>query len=290
MIIINGERMEKLVSVVLPVYNGEKYLRLSIESVLNQTYKNLELIIVNDCSTDSTEEIVLEYKAKDPRIVYIKNEVNSKLPQSLNNGFAVAKGEFFTWTSDDNMYHPDAIEKMVAYMDAYPDTGLVSFDFNNIDEGGQFLGQTTVGDFAQHFYGNSVGACFLYRRAVAKKIGAYDPSRFLVEDYEYWLRVALKFKIDFVHDPIYDYRFHGGSLTSKKQKEVSKALITMKTDYFAEVMQADIPEEAKLSYLQFFVDLAETKAERRKQQAKYSMQYGFYRKVMWQKARRKLFK
>ena len=82
-----------VVSIVMPVYNGEKYLRQSITSVLNQTFKNWNLIIVDDCSTDSSPEIMNEYAKSDDRIQVIHNKENSKIPASLNNGFEKADGK-----------------------------------------------------------------------------------------------------------------------------------------------------------------------------------------------------
>ena len=102
-----------LVSIVLPIYNGEKYMRQSIESVINQTYKNWELIIIDDCSSDNTPHIAKEYANQDNRIKYYRNETNLKLPRGLNRGFSLSKGEYLTWTSDDNMFNPNAIEVMV---------------------------------------------------------------------------------------------------------------------------------------------------------------------------------
>ena len=102
--------MDKLVSIVLPTFNGEEFLAQSIESVLKQSYKNLELIIVNDCSTDSTPRIIEEFAKKDSRIKIIHNAINQKLPRSLNIGFNAASGEYWTWTSDDNYYLENAIE------------------------------------------------------------------------------------------------------------------------------------------------------------------------------------
>ena len=87
--------MEKLVSIVLPTYNGEKYLADSIESVISQTYKNWELIIINDCSTDKTLEIAQSYAAKDNRIKVYSNDENLKVPKSLNRGFSLANGKYF---------------------------------------------------------------------------------------------------------------------------------------------------------------------------------------------------
>ena len=106
--------MEKspLVSIILPVYNGEKYLEKSINSCLKQTYKNIELIIVNDCSTDNTLSICDFFVKNDTRVKLINNSINKKLPASLNIG-KKAKGNYLTWTSDDNLFKPNAIEKLV---------------------------------------------------------------------------------------------------------------------------------------------------------------------------------
>ena len=95
------------VSIVLPTYNGARYLKSSVESCLNQTHKNIELVIVDDCSTDETPDIVRSYN--DPRIRYVRNETNQRLPRSLNIGFALATGDYLTWTSDDNEFLPHSI-------------------------------------------------------------------------------------------------------------------------------------------------------------------------------------
>ena len=102
-----------LISIVLPIYNGEKYMRESIESIIMQSYQNWELIIVNDCSTDNTAEIANEYVKKDKRIKYYKNDKNMRLPRTLNRGFSLSKGDYLTWTSDDNLFKQGAFEKMV---------------------------------------------------------------------------------------------------------------------------------------------------------------------------------
>ena len=101
-----------MISIVMPVYNGEKFLKQSIESVIGQSYKDWELILVNDCSTDRSLEIMQCYAESDNRIKIINNEINKKLPKSLNVGFAQACGKYYTWTSDDNMFHKDAIREM----------------------------------------------------------------------------------------------------------------------------------------------------------------------------------
>ena len=107
-----GMSMDDLISIVLPIYNGEKYMKQSIDSVINQTYANWELLIVDDGSTDNTAAIAREYAEKDNRIKYYKNPQNMRLPKTLNRGFSLATGDYLTWTSDDNYYYPTDLEKM----------------------------------------------------------------------------------------------------------------------------------------------------------------------------------
>ena len=109
----NITKDDKLISIILPVYNGEQYLAESIESVLAQTYQYWELLILDDCSTDKTQIISKEFEKRDNRIKYYRNEKNLKLPGDLNRGFSLSKGSYLTWTSDDNRFRSEALEVMV---------------------------------------------------------------------------------------------------------------------------------------------------------------------------------
>src|SRR3990170_3452478 len=111
---MNTAQISPKVSIVLPTYNGEKYIRQSIDSCLNQTHENIELIIVDDCSIDNTPEIIKSYK--DSRVKSLRHDQNKFLPHALNTGFSNATGEYLTWTSDDNYYAKEAIEKMVSFL------------------------------------------------------------------------------------------------------------------------------------------------------------------------------
>ncbi len=123
----------KKVSIVLPVYNRADHVANSIDSIISQAYQNWELIIVNDCSTDNTLEICSGFEAKDSRIKVISKPVNLKLPNTLNAGFDVATGDYYTWTSDDNMYRSNALEVLVNELRSNPDTVMVYADYTNID-------------------------------------------------------------------------------------------------------------------------------------------------------------
>ena len=206
------------VSIILPTYNGYKYIRQSIDSCLNQTYKNIELIIVDDGSTDKTSEIIKSFK--DNRIKYIKHKKNKGLPHALNTGFANAIGEYLTWTSDDNFYTEKAIEKMLIFLNK-SNVDLIYTDYFN------YLAETDkktlvkLPDKLDLKKGNSVGPCFLYTRRVYENIGNYNAKYILVEDYEYWIRVCKK-KYSSAHYscPLYIYRCHSNALTNTSYWEV----------------------------------------------------------------------
>ena len=217
-----------LVTIVLPVHNGEKYLKYSIESCLGQTHQNFELIIVDDGSTDSTSTIIERYTTIDYRIKHITNITNLGLPESLNVGFQLAKGHFLTWTSDDNLYAPSAIQYMVQQLCTFTKVGLVYCGAHHIDETGNRT--HTQLSFPPTALARQcvVSACFLYRREVMDAIGLYRPAYRLVEDWDFFIRACLKFPAKFYFEPCYFYRKHAGSLTNVyrvKWKALRKKLL-----------------------------------------------------------------
>lgn len=213
--------MEELISIVLPVYNGEKYLRESIDSVLAQTYKNWELLIVDDCSTDSSAAIAKEYASKDRRIYYYRNENNLRLPRNLNKGFRLAKGDYLTWTSDDNKFKPTALEKMYDALKNNQNAQFVFASCRVINSEGEEIEYIMVDDKRkkQIVGHNVVGACFMYTRKAYEEVGEYNPDFTLVEDYDYWQRIYAKFNAVAISDILYEYRWHDGALTSTMKKD-----------------------------------------------------------------------
>ncbi len=212
----------KKVSIILPVYNGEDNIAKSIDSVLKQTYHNFELIIVNDCSTDHTQQILDEWAGKDSRIRLVMNPCNLKLPKTLNAGFSNASGEYLTWTSDDNLYKENAIEVMAKYLDEHMDVGMVYTDYTNIDSKDEELGEFIVPDADYMPFGNPVGACFMYRKEVAEKVGEYDASLFLAEDYDYWIRIWREAKVAHLSENLYFYRKHEKSLSETRKEQIGR--------------------------------------------------------------------
>ena len=225
----------KLVSIILPVFNGEKFLSQSIESCLNQTYKNIELIIVNDCSTDNTLEIAKSYADRDFRVSIINNTINKKLPASLNIGHKAAKGDFMTWTSDDNYFEVNAIDEMLSNLKAN-EVDIVYADYYRIVDGKK--NRVSLNNDSLLIFRNVIGACFLYRKNVFLKNLGYDESLFLVEDYDFWLRASKTFKFYKIDRSLYNYRLHNNSLTNsvkndkKRQKEYEKNLSSCYERFF----------------------------------------------------------
>lgn len=220
------------ISVILPVYNGEAYLKKSIESIINQTFKDFELIIVDDCSVDNSGRIAQECASLDQRITYLRNEHNLKLPESLNKGFSQAKGDYWTWTSCDNIYLPQAFEKLLESIERNKKVGLVYSSMQIINEDNKIIDFVEAGPSDALIFRNVVGACFLYRSSVASQVGAYDPSLFLCEDYEYWLRIARISSIKLLPICYYQYRKHTKSLSCTHEKEVIKKGIYVQKKYY----------------------------------------------------------
>ena len=202
------------VSIVLPTYNAARFLHECVESCLNQTYKDIELICVDGGSTDGTLEIIHEYMAKDPRISLINQPANSgRLPGALNIGFAHSTGAFLTWMQADSLYAPHAIETMKQYLDEHPDVDFVYANIWIIDSHGKVIRERPLDEPEGLKRTNIVGYCHLWRRKVYEVIGDHNEKAFLAEDYEYWLRIYSKFKMQRCNEFLYYWRQHPDSLT-----------------------------------------------------------------------------
>lgn len=210
----NKLKNNPFISIVLPVYNGEKYLSQSIESCLNQTYTNIELIIVNDCSTDGSLNIANSYADIDVRVRIINNLVNCKLPASLNIGHLEAKGDFITWTSHDNFYELNAIQELLNEINEN-NADIIYSNFAVIDNENIVLREVQYTGIENIIFGNVVGCCFLYKKEVFARNKGYDEQFFLIEDYDFWLRATVHSRYFHLKKSLYKYRKHEESLTRR---------------------------------------------------------------------------
>lgn len=213
----------------MPVFNGEKYLALSIESILKQSFKDFELIMVNDCSKDNSLYIMEKYAKMDSRIRIYNNPVNLGVAKSLNNGFDKACGEYFTWTSDDNLYAKSALDEMYKYL-SENDRHFVFADMEIIGENNEKLNEVRLE--AKDLYLNSaIGGCFMYSRTAGETVGEYTDKYPLLQDYEYWLRMDRQFEIHHIDKALYKYRSHSSNLTSNNHKRMNYELYMLRMEW-----------------------------------------------------------
>lgn len=199
----------------MSVYNGEQYLQEAIESILNQTYSDFELIIIDDASTDSTPQIIQSYR--DPRIRVIRNNENLGLTKSLNKGLTLAKGEYVARMDADDISLPERFEKQVAFLDSHPEVAVVGTAKQLINRRGTILGtyipplQPQYRDFLKT---NLIThGSVMVRREILKAYGGYNELFRKSQDYALWLEMAKQHKLINIPDVLYKLRTHEMSVT-----------------------------------------------------------------------------
>lgn len=263
-----------LITIVLPTYNGARYLRKSVDSCLSQTFGDFELIIVNDCSTDDTGKIADAIALTDPRVRVIHNAFNKKLPLSLNTGFEQAKGKYHSWTSDDNYYAPGALEVMVGALTENDD--LVYTDYTLVDNQDRVTGTRKFNNIYDGFTEwLGCGACFLYKSEIFFANKGYNPGAFLIEDYDFFMRAFLRFNFRYLpRFDLYFYREHESSLTSTQGDVVNDLAKIMIERQLAGLEKKLPPLQLMLLYRKFAVFNAVRKNNSKK--------YRLYLKMVWQ--------
>ena len=221
------------VSVLMSVYNGELYLREAIESILNQTFEDFEFIIINDGSTDASQEIIDSFN--DRRLVVIQQE-NIGLTQSLNKGLKIARGEYIARQDADDISFPNRFEKQVAYLDAHLKVAVLGGAIIRIDEKGnplcKFVFPQSHEEIKKKLYKTEnqlAHTTVMFRKQQINSLGNYNEIFEKCEDYELWLRVSHKFRLHNLSDVLAYHRFHIGSVTqsgneSKWLKNIPLAL------------------------------------------------------------------
>lgn len=213
--------MDGLVSIVMPAYNGAKFIRQAIDSVIAQSYPCWELIVVDDGSTDATAAIVAAYH--DPRIRYTYQE-NRGQAAALNRGLALAAGEFVTTLDVDDWLTEHSLRDRVEYLDKHPEHGVVYGDGYYCDVTGRLLmrfSEYRIGAITGDVYSTLIyspffgtGANVLVRRAVLDQHGIrYDESILWCQDYDFYIRIAAVTTFGTVATPIVWYRLHAANMT-----------------------------------------------------------------------------
>lgn len=212
-----------LVSVVMAVYNGDQYLRDAIESILNQTLRDFEFIIINDGSTDLTNKIIDEYVKSDSRIVVITRE-NKGLVASLNEGISLAKSDLIARMDSDDISLPERLINQYNFMKFHPDVVCVGSDPIIIDEDGdELIHLKTPASNAEIQQKLLSGHCpiehpsVMYRRKIVIELGFYREEYQTAEDYDLWLRMGEVGNLANINKPLIKYRYVSTSISAKNQ-------------------------------------------------------------------------
>lgn len=220
------------ISVIMPVYNGEKYLREAIDSILNQTYEGFEFIIINDCSTDLTEEIIKSYN--DSRIIYIKNEKNLGVALSLNKGLDLAQGEYIARMDADDISLPERFAEQVSFLREHPSVAVCGtvtalFGAKNASSTYTVFGKENI-KIELLFSSCLAHPAVMMRRDVIKKEHyRYDNFYDKIEDYELWTRINEKYDMDNIDKVLFKYRIHEDQVTQNyTEKHIKKLKLVKK--------------------------------------------------------------
>lgn len=231
--------MNPLVSICIPTYNGEKYIRECLDSVLAQTYSNLEIIIVDDCSKDDTIWIIDEYKRQDARVSVVRNQKNQGLVGNWNKCLTLANGEWIKFIFQDDLVQPDCVEKLLkaagehemvisdrdfifdesvpAEMKVYYNEKMLSMKKLVKTSQAQFISaeqssQFAISNLALNFFGEPT--CVMFKLDLVKKLGEFNANLGQICDLEYWLRVATSHGFVYVPEKLASFRIHASSTTS----------------------------------------------------------------------------
>lgn len=276
----------ELVSIIMPVYNGEKYIAESIGSVLNQDYPHFELICIDDCSTDNTREIIASFK--DARIKYICAEDHRGAPAPIRNiGIRASTGTYITFLDHDDVYLPDNLSFKMEYFKQHPDISFAYSDCYIIDENGKLLSNSTIANSGKKPHN---GRCFeqlflgifiptqgvILKNSVLSKVGLFNEALVGAEDYELWLRIAYHYEIGFIERPLAKWRHHRTSL--------SKNVIVM-DEGFVHCLE---------SIMRYFPDVVRSIGRKRSNKRLFSLTFDvafyYYQQGQWNSALKWLVK
>jgi len=202
------------VTIITPSYNQAPFIEKTILSVLQQTYPNLEYIIVDGASTDGTRDIIRKY---EHQIDFWISEPDQGQTDAINKGFARANGSILAWINSDDTYEPNAVAEAVEYLQAHQEVGLVYGDANFIDKDnrviGQFNAQQTTLKRLQRGGVYIPQQSAFFRAELWRQVGPLDPTFYFAMDYDLWVRLARITEIKYLPKLWANFRLHGGAKT-----------------------------------------------------------------------------
>ena len=227
-----------LVSVLTTAYNAEKYLSASIQSILNQSYKEIEYVVYDDCSTDSTFKVMMDFQAKDKRIIAIKGEKKLSIPECRNKLIHLAKGKYIAWQDADDISMPYRIAEQVALMESKPDIGICGGYLEFISHTGQSTSMrmyhTDDRELRRHIFRYSPVAqpAAMIRRSLFQVVGDYNKKYFVSQDLDMSFRIGQVSKFANVPRVLVQYREHDQSISMNKLKFQLRYTLDIRSIYW----------------------------------------------------------
>lgn len=212
-----------LVSVVIPAYNVAPFLEDAVASAIGQTHRNMEVLVVDDGSTDDTGQVADALAAKDPRVRVI-HQVNQGPAAARNAGFRAATGDYICHLDGDDVLMPDKTTRQLAYFAEHPECDLVYSDFIHVNHRLQPIRIATAGEPPRSFreiiyYRNWFSVVVpLLRMSLARTVGEFDETLAGVEDWDYWIRCAMVGVFGYMPGPVALYRHHTGQVSRQKER------------------------------------------------------------------------
>lgn len=226
-----------LVSILMPAYNAEKYIGEAIESILNQTFKNFELVISDDCSTDNTWGIIQEYAKKNRRIIAYRNRKNIKSCLNYIKAMNLAKGRYLAIMDNDDISYPDRIERQFKFLERHPEVGIVGGAMEIIDGYGNYIAKRRYHlidkKIRKHIFKYSPFShpLVMIRKSVLEQVGYYNPSYAPADDYDLYFRIGKISKFANLPDVLLKYRVLSNSITNKSTRRMALSTIAIRYAY-----------------------------------------------------------
>ncbi len=236
------------VTVLMAVYNGERFLRQAIESILAQTFTDFELLIVDDGSTDRTPDIIRSYR--DPRIRVMRHESNRGVAYTRSCALPLARGEYVAVLDADDVSYPHRLETQVAYLDAHPDIVLLGSSCEYINEQGGIIHTVHVRSTDplsirwRLLFGNCIThSTVMYRSLRVLELGGYNDSVFAGEDYDLYVRLAVNHRIAQLDEVLVQHREHPCSLEQVEPAEVKRHFVWTTSRSISNLVGFSVPYE-----------------------------------------------
>jgi glycosyltransferase involved in cell wall biosynthesis len=225
------------VTVLMPVYNAEKYVGEAIESILNQTYRDFEFLIINDGSTDNSATVIQSYK--DERIRYVENGANLRLIATLNKGIELAGGKYIARMDADDISESNRLQTQVTFMTAHPEIGVCGSWFHSIGSGSNSLSKYPTDDFniryAALYQCPFCHPTIMFRTPVMMQHGIKYSSEYPhAEDYELWLRMSRVTQMANIPESLLKYRQHDSSISKIESETQNRLNLRIRKHFFSE--------------------------------------------------------